>query len=380
MAARYTLYLYDPLGNRLATLDRFLALTYTLSVNMVGTLDVTLPGDFDSTLLGEDYRIEVWRSIDGQNDYLEADQQWFIRRIIKQFPVDQPVVYLVRAVSALDILRRRIIAYNSGSSFALKIAPADSAIVSFVSENLTAINTTYRDPRAGGSGQTLGTDLSAYITVAPASNTGSNITKAAARDNLLQTCQDIANISAQNGLYLAFDLIWNGTMFVFQTYLQQRSTDRRFPGSTNPVLLSPSFGSFADITYTRDWSDELTVAIGGGQGEGTERLIAVHLDATRVVSSPFNRVEQLIVANQGGTSASVVGNAAIGAVRAGRPKVRFTGRIQQTSGVQYGRDWFWGDYLTASDDSASIDSRIDAVTITFAHGEETIEAWLRGDV
>lgn len=374
----YIIELRDPLGNHLLTLDRFLRLTYSMTTNAVGELQVVLPGDIDSSLLGEDYRIEVWRRMDNQDPYLDGDQQWFIRKVEQTFPARAPSTYIVTAVSALDLLRRRIIAYYSGSSQAFQIGYATATLANLVRDNLVAIDTAVRDPRTGGIAQTIGANLDAYLAIAPTTDSAILVGKACARDNLLTTCQEVANTSAQDGQYVAFDVIWNGTILVFQTYLDQRGADRRFPGGTNPILLSPDFGSFADMTFIRDYTKEITVAIAGGPGGASARAIQVDYDPVRVVASPFNRIESLVVGSQSTTDGSLL-DAATSAVRSGRPRISFVGRIQQTSGVQYGRDWGWGDYLTASNGDINIDARVDAVTVTFESGEETIEAWLRGE-
>ena len=65
------------------------------------------------------------------------------------------------------------------------------------------------------------------------------------------------------------------------------------------------------------------------------------------------------------------------AVRAGRPRLVFSGKIQQTRGSQLGVDWDWGDYVTAQEFGYILDARVDALTVRATPRSEEIDAVIR---
>jgi hypothetical protein len=75
----------------------------------------------------------------------------------------------------------------------------------------------------------------------------------------------------------------------------------------------------------------------------------------------------------------VLQSAGHAALRDGRPKKLLTATIQNTTGARYGRDWFYGDKLTASVDDDQFDCGIDAVAVSVQGGKETVKANLRGE-
>ncbi len=69
------------------------------------------------------------------------------------------------------------------------------------------------------------------------------------------------------------------------------------------------------------------------------------------------------------------------AVRNGRPRTIFRGKLLDTQDTRYGVHWAWGDFVTAQYQGYQIDCRVDAVTVTVKPGDsyETVEALLRND-
>jgi len=60
-------------------------------------------------------------------------------------------------------------------------------------------------------------------------------------------------------------------------------------------------------------------------------------------------------------------------LRSKRPRVSFTGTITDSSGVQLGVDWDWGDRIVARYLKLQFNAIVKAVTITVAEdGSETI--------
>ena len=134
MASRYEVWLVDHVGTRLALLDTYSQFEYAKVTNDAGAFSVTLPGSFDDTLLAVDRRIEFWRGWDGGGLYL--DFTGFIRHLTYVDDESGRETIEVAGPGLLDLLRRRIVAYDAGSTGAVKAGAADNIIRDFVRENL----------------------------------------------------------------------------------------------------------------------------------------------------------------------------------------------------------------------------------------------------
>lgn len=370
MSSTYTVYLGTPFGVRQAVLP-FLSLEYTLAVNTVGALTVVLSQAIDPALFVRDAQIEVWRSVDGGPEYLEGGKVWLLRRSERTIRANGERTSTLTAACCNDLLRRREIAYDSGTAYTSKTGAADDLIKAFARENLGSGVTSDRDVSAYA-------DISSLLSINADISQAPSLTVAAARDNLLSTCQKIAQASATAGTYLAFDITWTGAVLQLATYTQQRGTDHRSPLGLNPVILSPDFGNLSDVIVTDNYQDEATITIAGGQGTADSRTIATATDTVRTTASPFGGVERFVQANTTG-DATALADVADAALRNGRPRRSVAGRIQETVGTRYGRDWGWGDQVTVQVDTVSANARIDAVAVRVAGGVETIDAAIRID-
>lgn len=378
MAAVYEIYIDDPFGVRLsATPTKFLSLSYTLAVNTYSELVLVLPDTFPRALLRTDGRIEVWRSVDGRPAALEGDQHWLIRKVVRRITSKGERQLVIVARSGLDLLRRRIVAYAAGSSFAEKSGAADSLISAVFSENLhTGIDSAERDAETGGA---TGVNLSAYIDLPAVAGAAATISKAFSRDNVLEVCRELADASAQAGVYVAFDVVAVNERLQFRVFLQQRGDDHRFPGGIRPVILSPDLGNLIDIEIDEDELEEVTAAIVGGQGDRDARAIGVFADTDRIGVSPFGRIEDFVEKTDTADT-TILEDEGQAHVRSSRPRVRISGRVQETPGTRYGVHWKHGDFVTAGVDTYLVDARIDMVTVEVSERREKIEAHVRGEL
>lgn len=368
MTVSYSVYVSDQFGNRLADASNFIKLVYARVTNDIGSLTLTLPLDFDTNMLRfPDGRIEVWRRIDGGREYLDTETTWLLKQSKKTLTADGQENIVVTAKSPLCILREpgRFVNYVAGSAQAqYSAAAADDQIKQVARENI-------------GSSATASRDLSAYISIATNLGLGASVAKSFAWRDCLKVMQEFANASTQAGTYVAFDMIApDSYSLLFQTYVGQRGVDHRFPGGINPVILSPDFGNLGECELTEDWTDEVTYALAGGQGQESSRLTASAQDDARIGASPFGLRETFVDATQYDTTTGLAAEAQA-VVRAGRPRTIFTGRIIETADTRYGVEWSWGDYVTAIAFGQSFDCRIDAVEVTVEGGKESINAWLR---
>lgn len=368
----YSVYLNDPFGTRLADASKFITLSYTRVVNDVGSLTIVLPGDFPMQYVrAPDGRIEVWRRLDSGREYLETDTIWLIKKVSQRLDAKGIKTIVIEAVTPLHLLREpgRFVNYVAGSAQAsYSAAAADNQIKAVARQNI-------------GSSASGARNLSSYITIDGDLGQAASIAKSFAWRDCLKVMQEFADASTQAGSYCAFDIVaTTPDTLSFRTFAQQRGVDHRFPGGNNPVLLSPEMGNLGETTLTQDWSEEVTYALAAGQGEESERLTAASQDTTRQNASPFGLRELFVDATQY-SSTTGLSNEAAAAVRRGRPRQVFRGRVLDTQDTQYGVHWGWGDFVTAQAFGQLIDCRIDAITVTVQSGGsyEAIDAWLKSD-
>jgi len=371
--ANYSIYLRTSTGQLLAVIDRWTELEYSLVVNDVGALRLTLPtGERVPGTALPDGQLEVWRRPPGRQEYRDADQVWFIQAVTQTRARNGERSTVIEAVSGLWLLQEpgRFIDAYAESSGALKTGAADDVIKALVRENATSAALSLG----------VAAPTRAYPGLIVAANAGQapSITRACAWDGVLSTIQSIAKTSTEAGTYLAFDLTADASGLTFATYIQQRGTDRRFPGGVAPVIFGSDYGNLAETSLRLDYRDEVNWVRAGGQGDGVGRLTGTDEDTTRSTVSPYRRREAFRDATRYTTTTGLT-NEAQAEVRAGRPRVVFSGKIQTTPDTQYGVHWQWGDYVTVQEFGYQIDARIDAVVVRVSPDREEITAVIRAE-
>lgn len=361
----YTIRVCDPFGVPLTDASNFVSLKYSRVVNTWSTLELVLPATFNQAMLRiPDGRIEVWR-----NGILDTETTWLIKLVEWTRDDRGQQAITVEADTPLCVLKEpgRIVGYPSGDISAMADdAPADDVLKSIARRNI-------------GTSAVAVRDLSAYISIAPNLSLGPLITKSYAWRDCLKVMQEVAASSAEQDVYLAFDIIApTPDTYEFRTYIGWRGIDHRFPAGINPILIGPEYGNMGACQLQLDYRNEVTQASAGGRGEGAARLLGAARDDLRIGASPFGRRETFINATQYTTSTGLAAEAEA-AVRLGRPRQSFRGKILDVPGTQYGRQWAWGDYVTVQAFQQSFDCRIDALTVSVVNRKENIDAWLRSD-
>lgn len=367
-SATYSIYLNNPFGQRLAILDRWASLEYSLVVNDVGALTLTLsPGVPLPAACVPDGIIEVWRRLPGGREYLEADRIWFIQAPSYSRGGDGLVSVTLECVGPLWLLDEpgRFVDAAAGTSGATKTDYADDMIKDVVRENAGS--------SASAARQVPGLSVAADTGQAP------SISKAFAWKPVLQVLREIAAASAQAGTYLAFDLVSvGGAALELQTFVGSRGVDRRAPSSVAPLILGSEFGNLAETVLRTDYAGEITYCKAGGQGDGSARLTATAQDAARTAMTPYRYRETFKDATSY-SSATGLSDEAAATVRAGRPRVVLSGKVQSTAGCEYGIHWGWGDYVTVQEFGAILDARIDAVSVKITGDTEDVNAVVRAE-
>lgn len=380
MPTTYTVRLAQSDGTHVAEIASFVdtddgpGLDYVLNVGQIGALTMCVPAGLYDTYLAPqnvDWRLSVWRSINGQPPALDGEGVFLIRQW-------QYTDYWTRvtALHANHLLSRRVIAYPANSTQAsLGAAAAGNQVKTFASQNLgSGIVAASRD---GGSSNQVYADISALLSIQGNAGDGASIAKAVDRRSLIQTIWELCQASTQGGTYLAAEVVGTSgaTGLELRTYATQRGTDHR-ASSGAPVILSRERKSLSKGRLTIDRSSEVTFAIAVGAGSNSEQIVRTSYDATRIADSPFNRIEA--VTNAGTTGdATALQNEADAAVRAGRPRISFTGELVETDGATRGIHFDYGDMVTAEFRGVQYDVRLDTIRVTLQGGKPTQHVQLR---
>lgn len=378
----YTVWLSDRTGTRIQPIENFIgeggaALSYTRVVNEITPLTLILPlNDVYRELFSEptqylDWRLEVWRRLGDGEEYLDTETVWFIRDIKKNLTRK---TLTITAYSANEILDRRIIAFKSGTSGATKTENIDDLMKAYVRENLGVLASDSRT-------------YSSYFTVADDLGQGVSITKAASFDGLLETLQALSQQSFTQGttpVPIFFDVIGVTTAsgvanLQFNTYKNQRGLDRTYTGQAYSITLSEETQTIDNVEITYAFSDEINYVYVGGSGEASNRAVEEVSDSTRIAYSPINRREVFVSYTNSNVSA-VLQSQGYQKLREGKPRKIVTADIRNTDNNAYGRDWAFGDKLTADIDGEVFDVRIDVISVSIQSGKETIKASLRGEL
>lgn len=376
MTTFYQVSVADPFGTLLDTITQFVdtpdgaGLEYALSVGKIGALRLTVPASYDMSKLVVDGRLGVWRSINGRQPVLDGQAIYLIRKFERR-----RTHTIVTAVHATDLLRRRIVAYNAGSSYADKAAAAaGDQIKAFARENLgSGIVGASRD------GAETQADISAYLTISADLGDGASIAVACARENVFDVVSAISQASTEAGTYLTAEVVAPTTSTLeLRTYAGQRGADRTVTGG-QPVILSEESGTLTDLVLVEDYTGEVTFVVAGGSGVGAARLIATASDATRMARSPFGRIE-VFGDYTNIADAATLQDRADALLRAGRPRITMSASLVETDAATRGIHYDLGDILTAQAFGAVYDVRLDVIGVTVRGGQATSRVQLRTDL
>lgn len=363
MGAQYEIWLARDDGTRIGYVDSYESLEYTIVANDVGACKLVLPGTVDRTLYAVDRRLEVWRQPDGG---ALAQESFFFIRHLRDLTDGNGVRRLeVNGVDGNYLLDGRIVAYAVGSAQADQTNEIDDLMKAVVRENLgsTATDTT-RDLTAAG------------LTVMADVALGTSITKASSRRNVLELLRDLGDAARTAGTQVYFRIVQtSATALEFRTYTGQPGIDRTLTAGRSAILIGVEFGNLAEPALDEDYADEVGYAYAGGQGEGADRVIQTASDTARTGRSLWGRREAFADARNESATAGVTA-AANALLAERRPRRRFSGKLLDVPGTQYGRDWNWGDKVTASYAGLQFDCTVRAVRVSVTADGDDVDARL----
>lgn len=371
MAVDYEFWLSNPSGELVAVLDRFRSAYIQRAVNKIGQMTLSLPwGAYPGSLFVENSMIQAWRSVDGGPVQLVGGCPFFLQRGDKGLSSQGLKTLDLTAYDPLLFLATHIVNYPAGSSYTDKSGPADNVMKAFFRENL------------GGLAADYTRDMEPWIVTQDDAGAAPSTSKAASRRDLLTVFQELAADSFANGTYLAFDIVSSnptaGIGLEFRTYTGIRGNDHRWPSSPNPVILDPDNGNLTDCLRTVDNTNAANVIIAGGQGEGASRVVKTATDDVSAAQSVWNRRELWIDARNA-EDGNAVQAEADAALKLNRRRITFSAKFVPTPGVQFGRDFDYGDFVTCVWDDEAYDMRADAFGLRIQDGTETPDIAFRSD-
>jgi hypothetical protein len=365
------IYLCDPTGVRIECLDYITEYKYALIANQPGPFSIKLPAKFDRKKIRLDNIIEIWRGFGPGT--LKLDYCGFVRSWV--FGDDAGLEYTeIYGYSTMELLARRIVKDYAGSAQADMTDQADDMIKAIAKDQLGSDAATARDLTSVGGGFTIQTDLA----------DGQSITKAFAYKNVLEICQEICDASQQAGTEVYFDIVplvsssvTGALAFQLRTFINQRGDDRTWD-SYEPLFVGAEWGNFQNGSLIYDYSEEINYAYVLGAGEGVARETTEVSDTARMGMSIWNRREGAKDARNtdAGDSDERTGDGNTFLYEK-RPLFSFSGEVVETESFRYGKDWNFGDRVTASYAGVQKDAMIKKVLVSRdSDGQESIEARL----
>jgi len=339
---------------------------YTNHVNAAGFLRFSV--DEDHRLAGNlerDWRVDVLRSRAADSGESNAiaryvDFSGFVRNEERRADSDgnTQITYLCPGVRSL--LGRAVVGYKAGVDLRSEFtaAKAETILKNLVKYNLTSSGTT-GDGRVRNAQETR-------ISVQADGGGGNTLDYACAYRNVLEVLQDVAAIGGGD-----YDLVRTGAnAWEFRWYAGQLGTDR-----SATVTFSLNFGNMANPVLNRNWVDEKTVAIVGGQGEESDRTLVVRTGTN--YDAAVNSVEMFVDARDLTTTN---GLNARGDMRLDEAEAKdeLSFDVIQTPGSLYGLHYFLGDWVTAYYQGITATKQIVGVTVEFSpQGQEMINVEIR---
>lgn len=342
---------------QVAIFDSWRALEIQRKLNDHDLHTISFEGRDDRIPLFElDGFVEVMRQVPGSAWYQEY--VGFHRTGQYQYTEADNDIFTSYGRGLADLLGRRIIAYKSATAYALKSGPGDNIMKEFVNQNAAVLATS--PPR-------IADGVFPNLTIEGNYSLGLTWAGHKPYQNLLAVLQEISltsNVDFRVALIGGLSL--SGTLaFQFQTAYPQLGTDR-----STTVQFSLQHGNMLSPSVTVSRTEEVTRIFVLGPGEENNRRVVVRSSAD-TADSPWNLIEATYDARREETLAAM-NNAGDARLEELLAQDNFTFEVLQTDSLQYGRDYFVGDLVTASFKAVTAVLKIIGATISVSEGRETI--------
>ena len=222
---------------------------------------------------------------------------------------------------------------------------------------------------ANGAGLTLAVESSATAT---SCNVDNLLFYEYGGKNLLRALQELHEISKSytftpgQQVPIFFDLCMDtDTTFTFRTFPNRRGMNHR-SDSGQAVHIGTRYGNLSVPRWQHDRTHEVNAGLGLLYA-GSYSASSWSLDSARIGEAPLNRREAAASTGEdaGGIASQLIND--------GKPKPRFSGKIQDTSTCRYGLHWGLGDELTIDYLEKQYNCRVTGISATVYSGRETLE-------
>jgi hypothetical protein len=340
MSSSYYLSVFDNAGNQLERFADFISLESRQQVNIPGYIEFVISADHASIAnINHFTLIKLYRKNTDvamgwtlENYGLVLSREWSYDPLLGY-------VFKVIAVHPLWLLSTRHVAWKAGSADRSKFTaqPAETIAKSLVLYNITSTATIAAGRECEGSYTAV------PVTTQADAATGASLEWFCAYQNLLETLQQLSIVGGGD-----FNLVPSGSGYEFRWYNGQLGIDR-----SASVLFSSERGNLANAVYTFDRREEKTVAIIGGQGEGSLRMVAIRQGLD--YNEDDNVLEGFVYAVNTVTfpGLQAQGDRYLLKKRA-VPKLTFD--VIQTASQFYGLHYFVGDLVTVRNPYTLVDT------------------------
>lgn len=366
VASRYRIDIKDHTGQKVAVLTEWRHLEIEKHLNGIDTHALTVDGNsYLADLIGLDYQIEVWRRNVNAGIPWYLEYEGFHRSSYRKTSGGDSS-FASYGVGFNHLLSRRIICHTSSSAYTDKSGKGETVMKAYVNENAGPGATS--PPRLLISGVFQGLSIEAD------QGRGSDWAGARAFHKLLDVCQDIANASG-----IDFGIVGTGPgEFEFRvrplwgadrTNLNLNHATGLNASGNPPVVFSLDFGNMGNPEYSLNQTGEVNAVISMGEGLAGNRLVA--LTTRPFTDSPWNQCEAARGAtNEYTTEALESGSEAF--LAENQAKESFSFDVVQIPGSLYGREYYFGDLVTARYKNIERHKKIVGVRITVEGSEENI--------
>lgn len=350
MSADYKLVVRSKAGAKVEETADFLELAYQKRANQPGLLKFRLRGDHKlTTLLQEDYQVEVWRRNVALGLPWYADFRGLFSASVTESR--KTTTFTATVPGQMTLLARRIIAYpaNTSGRSSFTNARAETLLKALVRYNATAQATT-----ANGRDK-AGVFNSFSVVVEADQSRGSVISWAGSRKSLLGELQRIAAVAGGD-----FDLVRVGpASWEFRFYPGQLGVDR-----SASAVFSLSRGNMSNpkVEVT---PRSATIAIVGGQGKDEDRDI-------QLVGDLVGDGPEVFVDGRNDSSPEALATRGEIALEDAARKVLFTFDVIQTPRSYYGLHYGLGDLVKAEYAGISAIKGVRGVSVAVKGGAEDI--------
>jgi hypothetical protein len=275
--------------------------------------------------------------------------------------------FTVFGYDLVELLKRRIVYYYSGTTQSDKTGNGERVIKEYVRENLGDLATIENGRLKSGKLDNLFVDVDL--------NGGGSWVGSQSFANLFTTINDIAGAT---GCYFTMEsifensqvrLIFRATERLIGTDRSAQSVDRlvgRNAAGNVPVEFSLDVGNMGSPEFTVNRGQEVTAMVALGLGDGSERDVVEVTNEESIAISPYGRIEEITSAPT--DSHLELTSLAQSEIQKMGPEMSFSFTVLQIKTCMYGKHYRFGDIVTAQYANLKLDYRVSSIGVSMTNG------------